>query len=415
MKKVSLILLFSLFIFTNSCKKDNQYNDDIDSPEQPGNSLPGSDQSSVKYSLRGYPANDMGIIAEMDNDKDLSKLIFWGDFLDDDGNDYSVSGLTYQTPRADSLFNFILDENEKVKQIYISYPNGTRDTSLISFDYLQEDSVLISFYSYDWNKKDARLINSVKMYYKDDKWNGHIAGRFSLSEFKQKAKDLIIAVGTSVLVVEAATAVITLAATATLPAWAPVAAAVGAIALISSSAKASEEIPEVSIPQRLPDNPVKIAEKEIVTPNTSAIDLSGEWLLNITNASCNRSNEDILLNGNVIIKFDTKTNKVWHLEDDTFYNDLMTYSLAGNQLTINLNDEDSDMGCSTPGEKESDDPIYFRYTEKDQGQFTLNYNLSTKSFNGDFVNQILFSPSVPCRAGGASSVSCTAKAKLIKR
>ncbi len=105
-----------------------------------------------------------GLQAEY-RDNNGSVVYFYGTSNEERKPD-SIKSIIISRPTTDTLTNIILDNKAKIKLIYYTNSDGIKYDEVNKFEYLSNDTILISIYDYNWTDKSDSLTYQFKI--KDD-------------------------------------------------------------------------------------------------------------------------------------------------------------------------------------------------------------------------------------------------------
>lgn len=260
MKKVNLFAIFLLVLIGTStgCKK-KEIEPITDNP-------PTEDNFTFNY----YAPNSDGIILQANHETNLSKIFYFGEFHDEEN--VTINSVTYLCPTGDSLYNFIFDEDYRLKRLYVTFPNGTYDTSLLTFEYPHADTTIVSGYYYNWNTHQDRLKFQSKVYNSEDGLVSEVIyqkswrpGLQAIGNTLYDVAGVVVAVGVGYLGAAIG---------------APILGVIGTLVIATAAANASDDIDPADTPYQGPQNPSTHEEPTPVStpenPNSS-FDCANVW------------------------------------------------------------------------------------------------------------------------------------------
>ena len=144
--KIITTILFCLVVF--SCKKSNI-----------GNS------SDPIFNIYKATANQHeGLLADVFDPSTKCKTYFYGNF-NDSGVPKDVKSIVLEFSNTDTLYNYILDDNNRIYLTYGSLKNGTKLNNVVKITYPNNDSAFINLYNYNWSNNSDSLIKQISINY----------------------------------------------------------------------------------------------------------------------------------------------------------------------------------------------------------------------------------------------------------
>lgn len=422
-----MIPLLGMLLLHSCSKKDvkpDQRQEETKPDEQP------KDSKNITFTT--YRLEDEKGVMEFISDKETSKIYFYGKFNGEPEENLLVNAVTYQSPGGDSLYHFVLDGEYRVKRMYVTFPDGSFDTTLITLSYPHPDTTVVTSYYYNWETNQDRLYFRVKTYYKNDRLMALPGGRFSLGEFKKESlKTIIGSVAAAVGVIEVTGAVVALATTA--PAWAIVGAGV-AIVAFANSAMASEELIPSETPFQGSASPSTHQTPQLVSSpsepdkgmniGNKKIDLSGKWALDILSFNCTikSAEEGAVENNTLTLKFNQQDHSILEWDEDGFYSTQYTFQSDENELYIHLYDKNENSGCYDGHYTQNQDGSityepgtpFYKFTDIIDADINMEYDYEAQIYHGTIDYSYSVSPTAPCALNGAPKVRCTGSVQLRK-
>lgn len=209
--------------------------------------------SIVDYTINVYQDNDEGLLLDAEHKTDHYKIFYFGQ----NDNGVKLESIVYQNGAADSLFNFVLDEQERIQRMYITFPDGSFDSTLLVVEYPTSDTLIVSSYFYDWENQRDRLNYRYKAFNSGDGMDKDVIFQKSFKD------DVIDKIAAKIFNENVKNVVSVLAITGVgiaCPICVPTGVAVGVL-LSFSSAMASDDINTIENPPlNTPTNPINHAE-----------------------------------------------------------------------------------------------------------------------------------------------------------
>ncbi len=292
-----VLLLLSLLI---GCSKDDRNS--------------GSQTPDVKI-YKGKPYQETGLQASIyDPETDFTTYTY-GSF-NVDGNPHKVTSIVLENLRSDTLYNYLVDENNRIYMSYASLKNGKNLKRVVELSFVDDENALMGFYDYNWEDNTSVLIQQLAVDYENETAK-FVFAQFSesygdLEEFQGATAEIKSFLRRNMRVIGAVaiigTAIATCGGSAGLacgPALLAVSTAVGLLNAATTNASTLS----TSVPKH-PSNPANNLIPSIVNKS-----LIGTWTAS-----------------NISLTFNA--NKTFYLRQGIYTNS-GTYSIIGNRLKLN--------------------------------------------------------------------------------
>lgn len=140
--KLTSLLLIALIVVQTSCKKDKSGNNDNPTPTN-------TDNKPLTIYSYSHSVSDQILATLNYKDKNVD-FNFYGD-KDTNGELSKIKSVTLnRTGSNDTVYNFTLDDEMKVKSFFVTY-KGVNDTTILKYNY-QDSLTIISGYGISSNK-----------------------------------------------------------------------------------------------------------------------------------------------------------------------------------------------------------------------------------------------------------------------
>lgn len=177
--KIITTILFCLVAF--SCKKSNI----------------GNSSDSIFNIYKATVNQHEGLLADVFDPSTKCKTYFYGNF-NDSGVPKDVKSIVLEFSNTDTLYNYILDDNNRIYLSYGSLKNGTKLNNVVKINYQNDDSASVNIYDYNWTNNTDSLIKQVTINYRNNTATttygrlGQVLGGDDLQDFQQEVNDISI-------------------------------------------------------------------------------------------------------------------------------------------------------------------------------------------------------------------------------
>lgn len=144
--RILTTILFCLVAF--SCKKSNI----------------GNSSDPIFNIYKASASQHEGLLADVFDPSTKCKTYFYGNF-NDSGVPKDVKSIVLEFNNTDTLYNYILDDNNRIYLTYGSLKNGTKLNNVVKITYPNNDSAFINLYNYNWSNNSDSLIKQISINY----------------------------------------------------------------------------------------------------------------------------------------------------------------------------------------------------------------------------------------------------------